>query len=65
MKEITYIDRRTVKSVHETDRTSADLLAKVYQHLSDRQEAEKTSQDSVQIGVTLTSKPVLMQEAQP
>lgn len=62
MEENTHFDHRTIQVVHETDRTSSALLAKVYQHLTASQEALDRQGDSVQAGVTMTPAPVLIQE---
>ena len=62
MEEITHIGQRTTCTVHETDRTSSDLLAQVYQHLASRASSQSERPNSVQHGVTMTAESVSMQE---
>ena len=64
MEEITHIGQRTTCTVHETDRTSSDLLAQVYQHLASRASSQSGHFSSVQDGVTMAAESVPMQEAE-
>lgn len=64
MDEINHVDHRATSVVHETDRTSPDLLAKIYQRIAEAQASLEPNCDGVQGGVRITDKPVSTQEAQ-
>lgn len=65
MDEIFHVDHRTTSVVHETDRISADLLAKAYLHITNAQARLGPHIDSVQRRPRVNDQPHPMQEAQP
>jgi len=65
MEEITQFDQRIACTVYETDRTSADLLARVYQRLKDEMHVQSSLQSSVQTGQVAANHSVQLQEVLP
>jgi hypothetical protein len=65
MEEINPIGQRATEAAHETDRTSHDLIAKVYQRLRDGSAVQIRRQSSVQPGHGMADVTVQLQEAQP
>ena len=65
MDEIIHVDHRTTRVVHETDRTSFDLLAKTYQQITTVQPRLNPGCDSVHHGVRISAEAVATQETQP
>jgi len=65
MEEITHVDQRTAFAVHETDRASVDLLAKVYQRLKEDSLVQSGLQSRVQTGQIVANNSVQLQEVSP
>jgi len=65
MEEINRIGQRATEVAHETDRTSQDLIAKVYQRLRDGSAVQVGRQSSIQPGHGMADIVVQLQEAQP
>lgn len=65
MEEITHVDQRAAYTVHETDRTSVDVLAKVYQRLKAELHVQSGHKSSVQPGPVAASNSVQLQEVLP
>lgn len=63
MDEFIRVDQRTTQSVHETDRYSVDLLAKIYQRLERTNTVTATPQVSVQTSGEVAANSVPLQEA--
>lgn len=65
MEEITHVDQRATDAVHETDRTSHDLIARVYQRLRDELSVQAGRDISEHPGPTQATDSAQLQEALP